>query len=340
MGFRFRKSHNLGGFKINLSKSGVGYSWGGKSFRLTKKASGGYRSTSSIPGTGLSYVSDTHKCKSTHNGENPAPSSHNHLPVQTDETNVYDTQSFENTKASKIASAELTKMIKIAKRSILFNKLSTIGFIVFFLFGFVSPWLFLLSAGFLVWKICNKIFGIINLDYTIDSYQKILIDERMKPLLKIAKSRKVWRIKETSKVIDAKYSSGANNLIKRLACQIKTVAPFPFVTNSQVVIFKSGKETLMFLPDKLFIIQGTRIGALNYEDITITVKGTRFIESESVPSDARIVDHTWKYVNKSGGPDKRFSDNKQLPVCIYGEMSIKSNLGVNSVIMFSNIDID
>ena len=60
----------------------------------------------------------------------------------------------------------------------------------------------------------------------------------------------------------------------------------------------------------------------------------------SIPSYARIVDHTWKYVNKSGGPDKRFSDNKQLPVCIYGEMSIKSNLGVNSVIMFSNIDID
>ena len=29
MGFRFRRSINLGGgFKINLSKSGIGYSWG------------------------------------------------------------------------------------------------------------------------------------------------------------------------------------------------------------------------------------------------------------------------------------------------------------------------
>ena len=29
MGFRYRKSINLGGgFRINLSKSGVGYSWG------------------------------------------------------------------------------------------------------------------------------------------------------------------------------------------------------------------------------------------------------------------------------------------------------------------------
>lgn len=29
MGWRFRKSINLGlGFRINLSKSGIGYSWG------------------------------------------------------------------------------------------------------------------------------------------------------------------------------------------------------------------------------------------------------------------------------------------------------------------------
>lgn len=35
MGFRFRRSINLGGgFKINLSKSGIGYSWGTKDIAL------------------------------------------------------------------------------------------------------------------------------------------------------------------------------------------------------------------------------------------------------------------------------------------------------------------
>ncbi|WP_297378513.1 DUF4236 domain-containing protein, partial [Anaerococcus sp.] len=37
MGIRFRKSINLGkGFRINMSKTGLGFSWGGKGFRLTK----------------------------------------------------------------------------------------------------------------------------------------------------------------------------------------------------------------------------------------------------------------------------------------------------------------
>lgn len=59
MGFRFRKSANFGPLRINFSKSGVGYSVGGKGVRITKKTSGGFRTTASVPGTGLSYVKET-----------------------------------------------------------------------------------------------------------------------------------------------------------------------------------------------------------------------------------------------------------------------------------------
>lgn len=61
MGLRFRKSINMGPFRLNLSKSGVGYSVGGKGFRFTKKANGGYRTTLYLPGTGISHVEDTKK---------------------------------------------------------------------------------------------------------------------------------------------------------------------------------------------------------------------------------------------------------------------------------------
>ena len=60
MGLRFRKSINLGGgFRVNLSKSGVGYSWGTKGLRVTKTAKGKSRVTASIPGTGISYVAES-----------------------------------------------------------------------------------------------------------------------------------------------------------------------------------------------------------------------------------------------------------------------------------------
>ena len=64
MGFRFRKSFGKGPFRVTVSKSGVGYSVGTKGFRYTKKAGGGTRTTASIPGTGISYVTETGAKKS------------------------------------------------------------------------------------------------------------------------------------------------------------------------------------------------------------------------------------------------------------------------------------
>jgi len=59
MSFRFRKSIKAGPVRVNFSKSGVGYSVGGKGFRVTKKAGGGVRTTAGVPGTGISYVKDS-----------------------------------------------------------------------------------------------------------------------------------------------------------------------------------------------------------------------------------------------------------------------------------------
>lgn len=61
MGFRFRKSFGRGPFRINISKSGIGYSIGTKGVRFTRTAKGTKRATLSIPGTGISYVSETKK---------------------------------------------------------------------------------------------------------------------------------------------------------------------------------------------------------------------------------------------------------------------------------------
>lgn len=61
MGIRYRKSFKLGPLRINLSKSGVGYSVGNKFYRVTKKANGGMRTTATLPGTGISDVKEYSK---------------------------------------------------------------------------------------------------------------------------------------------------------------------------------------------------------------------------------------------------------------------------------------
>ena len=58
MGLRFRKSFTFGPLRINVSKSGVGFSLGVKGFRIGRSAKGKNTATVSLPGTGLSYVQD------------------------------------------------------------------------------------------------------------------------------------------------------------------------------------------------------------------------------------------------------------------------------------------
>lgn len=65
MGFRFRKSINLGkNFRINISKKGIGYSYGIKGIRHSVSPDGKEKTTYSIPGTGISYSDTSQSVKS------------------------------------------------------------------------------------------------------------------------------------------------------------------------------------------------------------------------------------------------------------------------------------
>jgi len=55
MGFYFRRSLNLGPFRVNLSRGGLGWSVGGRGFRTGQSGRGRRYTTVSIPGTGVGY---------------------------------------------------------------------------------------------------------------------------------------------------------------------------------------------------------------------------------------------------------------------------------------------
>jgi Protein of unknown function (DUF4236) len=61
MGWSYRKSFNAGPFRVNVSRSGVGYSVGGRGFRTGVRAGGRRYTSMSIPGTGLRYTETASK---------------------------------------------------------------------------------------------------------------------------------------------------------------------------------------------------------------------------------------------------------------------------------------
>ncbi len=200
MGFRFRKSINLGGgFRINISKSGIGYSWGVKGYRITKTARGSVRRTSSIPGTGISFTEETKKNKPNQQQQYTPAIDNNH----------YDTQDIVNTVTNEFVSKGLEDILKSARRAMILNKLSTILFWLSLLLVFVKPIYAMSSLIFILMKILIKPVGRGKLDYVIDDDQKEIVEKRINEMLKLTECNKVWRLMQASKVIDKKYSSGA-----------------------------------------------------------------------------------------------------------------------------------
>ena len=114
----------------------------------------------------------------------------------------------------------------------------------------------------------------------------------------------------------------------------------PFIkTNVPIFRMAVGRQTLYFMPDRLLIVEGTQVGAVSYRSLDISVNKTQFIEDGAAPADAAIVGRTWRYVNRDGGPDRRFNNNPQLPVCLYDELMLRTSSGLNEVVQLSQPNV-
>ncbi|ENB9205855.1 DUF4236 domain-containing protein [Serratia marcescens] len=77
---------------------------------------------------------------------------------------------------------------------------------------------------------------------------------------------------------------------------------------------------------------------IDLRELQISAEPRGFHEEDGVPSDASIAGHTWAKTNKNGSPDRRFKDNYQIPICIYGNITFHSQTGVTEEYMVSNAD--
>lgn len=317
MGWRYRKSINLGGgFRINLSKSGIGYSWGVKGFRITQTASGQTRKTYSIPGTGISYVETK---KNNYIQPKIQPKAEKVLTIG--ETTYYTSENLD----------EMSKNDIILKKIKEIHTLDKIANILCLLVVFIP-------IGLLI-KLFISAKGKINLEYEFDSYSKEKYDSLNTIVTEMKQNKKLWRVNTSVKNADLKYSSGATNSISRVVINIKKGMPWYIKTNIDIYYIENGKKKIYLTPDRIIVLNGFKVVGCKYNNLDFNIFNSRFVEEEIVPKDATIISYTWKYVNKNGGPDRRFNDNRQLPICDYGGMSVTSTDGINFRMQCSNIKI-
>jgi hypothetical protein len=154
----------------------------------------------------------------------------------------------------------------------------------------------------------------------------------------LAASSMKWHVDSGGAVRDLhtwKRNAGATTILDKRPTEFGYWLPRVLKTNVTPPSMKVGKETLYWLPDVLLVVESGKVGAVAYDMLEVQWQDSRFIEEEAVPRDAQVVGQTWKHPNKSGGPDRRFANNRQLPICLYESIHLHSRNGLNELLQVS-----
>jgi Protein of unknown function (DUF4236) len=152
-------------------------------------------------------------------------------------------------------------------------------------------------------------------------------------------SQCVWHLKARAAVLDRKYHAGASSVIDVENTRLSKSAPAGVKTNILPMETPLGQKTLYFFPDRVLVLDAVGFGALGYQGLRVELENSAFVTGEPrAPSDARVTDYTWRYVNKrGGGPDRRFRNNPQLPVIETADLTSSNDSGFSGKLKFSNV---
>ena len=335
MGFRFRKSIRVGKyFRVNVSKSGIGYSIGKRGARITVSANGRKTGTIGIPGTGISY-------SKTLGGKEKSDSSvSSYIPPVPQDTEI----AVKGAAIENFQPTDCTDIFREIKKCRIINLVSIILFIYglacvgSFRDGFIARGILFLIimligvAGFVLARTKLPV----QLDYDIAPDMLAEHERRLAAWKQMCSSCRKWQIIGYADVSKIKTNAGANLDISRKPFSATEKMPYYIKINNPCFMLNLKGEKLIILPDKMLIVKGFKVGAIDYSDVHYETDTLNFVETEGVSGDTEVIRQTWQYVNKDGTPDKRYANNKQLPICAYGELKINSATGLNVWLQFSD----
>ncbi|MFC3692162.1 DUF4236 domain-containing protein [Chenggangzhangella methanolivorans] len=363
MGFRFRKSVKLfPGVRLNFSGSGVSASVGvpGATVNFSKR---GRTTTLGLPGTGLSYQDHTPwggKRQGRRRAPPPVPvpapytpSYEPPAPIDTPppSSSLVDLRSVETARLTcpdlvgvkqmvieaSAQKADLAKDFRLAcaARETVWRKLRRRE---------QAPlkWVFgsqierrradLLDAEMEALKVAEAIFqSKVNLDFgvdrrTLDAYRELEI-----AFDGIRCASQVWDVtaldtveaERTGRILSTSFSRSQVVVSLLFDGSVKTTQAglrFENANGGDLEIYPG----VMIVREKV----GADFALIDLRQVTVEGMDLSVIELGDVPERATISEQVWERANRDGSPNRRYSANRQLPVCRYGTLKFHASSGL------------
>ena len=341
MAFYLRKSLRVGPIRFNLSKSGVGVSAGVPGLRFGTGPRGNYVR---MGRGGLPYRTTFPSATAAgRTVRTPAISPREPAQQGIGDQPLREIESSDVSQMRDSSSAELLNELDRKRRSTRFAPivlaLSALLFSVM-VFVQVPLWalvlaLIIILGGVTAAHLYDEMTKTVVLFYELESDSERDYEALHGAFDVLRSCARLWHVEAEGDVRDWKRSAGATSVVRRKVVALSKRAPRCVKTNIEVPAIPVGRQTLYLFPDRVLVFERNGVGVVSYAELIVDRRSTRFIEHGSPPRDATVVDRTWKYVNKKGGPDRRFKDNKELPIALYEDVHLGSQSGLNELLQFS-----
>lgn len=335
MGFYIRKGFNFGPLRLNLSRSGLGASFGVTGARIGIKPSG---STYIQAGRGGLYYRQTLTPSSIR--QRPL------IPASPSSMVGPELQEISSANAANLVDSSVGELLqelnRVKSRFDLFPIIAVVGSLVLgrmMLLG-IEWWLCVVGLlSIIVLAVCARHYDVTNgsviLNYALGEEASKNFTAFETALKRLADCRGLWHVDASADTNDWKRHAGANSLNRRSKVEPLPACPPKVSCNISVPMLKAKKKSFYFFPDRLLLYDSSGVGTVSYGDLQTATAMTRFVEEDFVPGDSVQVGTTWRFVNKNGGLDRRFNNNRQYPIMLYGELSLRSPSGLNELFQCS-----
>lgn len=323
MSFYVRKSVKAGPFRFNLSKSGVGVSAGIPGFRVGAGPRGNYVRV----GGGVVQYRSTLRSPVEEPAWTPPP------PPPVADVLLEDVTGASAEELVPTGPGDLVEQLNEAAGRWRFFPWA-LGVLILILLAkpVVGAVLLLPAIPGLIWLwYQDRARRTVVAFYDVNDSAAKWFQQLVYAVESLAANNALWRVDAAGNVkttYQYKVNAGATTIVSRSAAGASLEPPSTLATNITVPSITSGKAGLFFLPDRLLVKDGKQFSDISYSNLELTAMAIRFTESGRTPRDAQQVDTTWQYVNVSGGPDRRFKNNRQYPVMLYGELTLASQGGL------------
>jgi hypothetical protein len=148
-----------------------------------------------------------------------------------------------------------------------------------------------------------------------------------------------WALQTSQQIDRVKARSMSGTVVARRSTRLarRTDALVDTTDLPMALSIQNGRSTAYFYPDFVLVVNAARsdFALVDLKELDVGFALTQFTETDPVPGDAKMVRKVWAKSNKNGTRDRRFKDNRELPVMLYGDLSLRSTGGLRESFLFS-----